>query len=53
MEAFEVFCNKGVGGSSTAELLATFCDNILRNGGDEKLSDSDIEDTLKKVFAGI
>jgi len=24
-EAFEVFCNKGVAGSSSAELLATFC----------------------------
>ncbi|THG01111.1 hypothetical protein TEA_024981 [Camellia sinensis var. sinensis] len=34
-EAFEVFCNKGVGGSSSAELLATFCDNILKKGGSE------------------
>uniref|UniRef100_A0A0A9D806 Cullin N-terminal domain-containing protein n=1 Tax=Arundo donax TaxID=35708 RepID=A0A0A9D806_ARUDO len=32
-EAFEVFCNKGVSGSSSAELLATFCDNILKKGG--------------------
>ncbi|XP_028103944.1 cullin-1-like isoform X2 [Camellia sinensis] len=48
-EAFEIFCNKGVGGSSSAELLATFCDNILKKGGSEKLSDEAIEETLEKV----
>ncbi|EFJ25647.1 hypothetical protein SELMODRAFT_173394 [Selaginella moellendorffii] len=48
-EAFEVFCNKGVGGSTSAELLATFCDNLLKKGGSEKLSDEAIEDTLEKV----
>ncbi|KAG6398607.1 hypothetical protein SASPL_140074 [Salvia splendens] len=48
-EAFEVFCNRGVAGSSSAELLATFCDNILKKGGSEKLSDEAIEDTLEKV----
>ncbi|KAD6453837.1 hypothetical protein R6Q59_015626 [Mikania micrantha] len=48
-EAFEIFCNKGVSGSSSAELLATFCDNILKKGGIEKLSDEAIEDTLEKV----
>uniref|UniRef100_A0A0D6QS21 Cullin family profile domain-containing protein n=1 Tax=Araucaria cunninghamii TaxID=56994 RepID=A0A0D6QS21_ARACU len=48
-EAFEVFCNKGVAGSTSAELLATFCDNILKKGGSEKMSDEDIEDTLEKV----
>ncbi|RWR94137.1 cullin-1-like protein [Cinnamomum micranthum f. kanehirae] len=48
-EAFEVFCNKGVGGSSSAELLATFCDNILKKGGSEKLSDEAIEETLENV----
>ncbi|CAH9101994.1 unnamed protein product [Cuscuta europaea] len=48
-EAFEVFCNKGVAGSSNAELLATFCDNILKKGGCEKLSDEAIEETLEKV----
>uniref|UniRef100_A0A7N0U8X0 Cullin family profile domain-containing protein n=1 Tax=Kalanchoe fedtschenkoi TaxID=63787 RepID=A0A7N0U8X0_KALFE len=48
-EAFEVFCNKGVAGSSSAELLATFCDNILKKvgggGGDEEA----VEETLEKV----
>ncbi|KAI8010506.1 Cullin-1 [Camellia lanceoleosa] len=48
-EAFEVFCNKGVGGSSSAELLTTFCDNILKKGGSEKMSDEAIEETLEKV----
>ncbi|ONK78652.1 uncharacterized protein A4U43_C02F21040 [Asparagus officinalis] len=48
-EAFEVFCNKSVAGSSSAELLASFCDNILKKGGNEKLSDEAIEETLEKV----
>eukprot|EP00271_Cylindrocystis_brebissonii_P012999 TRINITY_DN32537_c0_g1_i1.p1 TRINITY_DN32537_c0_g1~~TRINITY_DN32537_c0_g1_i1.p1 ORF type:complete len:749 (-),score=177.31 TRINITY_DN32537_c0_g1_i1:795-3041(-) len=48
-EAFEVFCNKVVAGSTSAELLATFCDNLLKKGGSEKLSDEAIEDTLEKV----
>uniref|UniRef100_A0A5B6Z327 Cullin-1 n=1 Tax=Davidia involucrata TaxID=16924 RepID=A0A5B6Z327_DAVIN len=48
-EAFEVFCNKVVAGCSSAELLASFCDNILKKGGSEKLSDEAIEDTLDKV----
>ncbi|KAL3641974.1 Cullin-1 [Castilleja foliolosa] len=48
-EAFEIFCNKGVAGSSSAELLATFCDNILKKGGSERLSDEAIEETLEKV----
>ena len=52
-EAFEVFCNKGVSGSTSAELLATFCDNILKKGGSEKLSDEAIEDTLEKVQASL
>nr|POE56937.1 cullin-1 [Quercus suber] len=48
-EAFEVFCNMGVSGSSSAELLATFCDNILKKGSSGKLSDEDIEETHEKV----
>ncbi|KAL6559615.1 Cullin-1 [Orobanche gracilis] len=47
-EAFEIFCNKGVAGSSSAELIATFCDNILKKGGSEKLSDEAIEETSMK-----
>jgi len=52
-EAFEIFCNKTVAGSSSAELLATFCDNILKKGGSEKLSDEGIEETLEKVVLGL
>lgn len=48
-EAFEQFCNKQVGGSSSAELMASFCDNLLKKGGTEKLSDEAIEETLEKV----
>ncbi|KAM1058102.1 hypothetical protein EV2_032221 [Malus domestica] len=48
-EAFEVFCNKSVSGSSSAELLAGFCDNILKKGGSDKLSDEAIEEMLEKV----
>ncbi|KAI3946159.1 hypothetical protein MKW98_008752 [Papaver atlanticum] len=49
-EAFEVFCNKSVGGSSVAELFSTFSESILRKGGSsEKLSDDAIEETLDKI----
>ncbi|KAF6172624.1 hypothetical protein GIB67_041947, partial [Kingdonia uniflora] len=48
-EIFGVFCNKRVAGSSSAKLLASFCDNILKKGGSEKLSDEAIEETLEKV----
>ncbi|XP_057484013.1 cullin-1-like [Actinidia eriantha] len=48
-KAFEIFCNKQVAGSLSAELLASFCDNILKKGGNEKLSDEAIEDTIDKV----
>ncbi|MFS8016303.1 putative cullin [Helianthus anomalus] len=49
-EAFEVFCNNGVAGSSSAELLATYFDNILKKTGSEKLSGEAVEDTLEKSF---
>ncbi|PRQ18301.1 putative cullin protein, neddylation [Rosa chinensis] len=50
-EAFEVFCNKVVAGSSCAELLAAFCDDLLKKGGCEKLSgDQGIEETLEKAI---
>nr|AHF49537.1 cullin 1-like protein P [Petunia integrifolia subsp. inflata] len=48
-EAFEIFCNRSVAGSSTAELLASYCDNTLKKGGSEQLSDDIIEDTLDKA----
>ncbi|CAA7015680.1 unnamed protein product [Microthlaspi erraticum] len=48
-EAFEVLCNKNVAGSSSAELLATFCDNLLKKGGIEKLGEEAVEHTLENV----
>lgn len=36
-------------GSSSAELLASFCDNALKNGGGEKLSGEAIEEMLETV----
>jgi len=47
-EAFEVFVNKDIGKSSTAELLSNFCDNLLKKSG-ERLSDDALEDKLEKV----
>jgi len=49
MEAFEVICNKTPPGSSIAERLASYFENILKKGGSERLSDEAIEETLKKV----
>lgn len=48
-EAFETFCNKAVAGTTTAELMANYCDMLLRKGGSEKLSDEEIDKTLEKV----
>ena len=48
-EAFEIFCNKTVAGISSAEILAIFCDSILKRGGSEKLSDEAIEEIHEKV----
>jgi cullin 1 len=48
-EACEVFCNKIIAGSTSAELMATFCDKLLKKGGSERLSDEAVEETLEKV----
>ena len=48
-EAFQTFCNKNSAGTSTAELMANFCDTILKKGGSEKLSDDELDKTLEKV----
>ena len=47
-EAFEVFVNKDIGKTSTAELLSNFCDNLLKKSG-ERLSDEALEEKLEKV----
>ncbi|KAF8111551.1 hypothetical protein N665_0074s0080 [Sinapis alba] len=49
-EAFEIFCNKKVAGSSSAELLATFCDNLFKKAANDKsYDDSTIESTIDSV----
>lgn len=48
-EAFEVFCNKNILSSTSAEMLASFCDNLLKKGSSEKLSDDAVEEVLDKV----
>lgn len=48
-EAFESFCNKQVGDASPAELMASFCDLVLRKGSSERLSLDDLDNTLDKV----
>ncbi|GLD93367.1 hypothetical protein PINS_up001959 [Pythium insidiosum] len=47
-DAFVEFVNKDVGQDSSAKLMSTFCDRILKTGG-EKLSDEQVEDYLEKV----
>ncbi|KAL8142821.1 hypothetical protein V2J09_015853 [Rumex salicifolius] len=48
-EAFEILCNKFDPKSSSAELLVTLCDDILKKGSSEDSSDEAIEDTLEKM----
>ncbi|KAL6205497.1 hypothetical protein ACLB2K_022756 [Fragaria x ananassa] len=45
-EAYEVFCNKSMAGYSSAELLATFCDSLLKKNAE---SVEAMEETLDKV----
>lgn len=48
-EGFEFFCNKR-GGTTTAELLAIFCDSLLNEEDSQKLGDGDkLEDAFEKV----
>jgi cullin 1 len=49
-QAFQVICGKAVGGSTFAEILAIFCDNLLnKSKGGGKLSQCDVENMLEKV----
>ncbi|XP_043710557.1 cullin-1-like [Telopea speciosissima] len=49
-EAFEVFCNKQIAGSSSAEIFASFCDSTFKKGGgSESLSDEEIEGIFEKI----
>ncbi|QDZ21749.1 cullin [Chloropicon primus] len=48
-EAFENFCHKQVANCACSELLASFCDNLLKKGSGEKLSGDAIEETFEKI----
>ena len=51
-EAFEVFVNKDIGNSTTAELLSTFCDNIMKTGGDKLEGEIDVNlDKIVMLFS--
>eukprot|EP00591_Stephanopyxis_turris_P014134 CAMPEP_0195538440 /NCGR_PEP_ID=MMETSP0794_2-20130614/49526_1 /TAXON_ID=515487 /ORGANISM="Stephanopyxis turris, Strain CCMP 815" /LENGTH=753 /DNA_ID=CAMNT_0040672419 /DNA_START=59 /DNA_END=2320 /DNA_ORIENTATION=+ len=47
-DAFVEVLNKNVGTYTNAELLSTFCDRVLKSGG-EKLSENEKEESLEKV----
>lgn len=47
-DAFVDFVNKDIGKFTNAEFMSSFCDRVLRSGG-EKLSEAEVEDNLEKV----
>jgi cullin 1 len=47
-DAFVEVVNKNVGQFTNAELMSTFCDRVLKSGG-EKLSESEVEENLDKI----
>ena len=47
-DAFTDFVNRDAGESKHAEIMASFCDTLLKSGG-EKLGDDEIEAFLEKV----
>lgn len=47
-EAFEVFISRDIGKYTTANLMSSFCDRILKKTG-ERLSDDEVEPTLSKI----
>ena len=47
-DAFVEIVNKNVGQFTNAELMSTFCDRILKSGG-EKLSDQEVEENLDRI----
>ena len=47
-DAFVEIVNKKVGQFPTAELMSTFCDRVLKSGG-EKLSEKEVEQSLDRV----
>lgn len=50
-EAFELFCSKTVGGSTSAEILAAYCDDMLRKAAAGKVSSEAAEGSLDKAVS--
>jgi len=46
--AFVIFVNKSIGKFSNAELLSTYCDHLLKSGG-EKLNEAEVDERLDRV----
>lgn len=47
-DAFVEVVNKNVGQFSNADLMSTFCDRVLKSGG-EKLSETEVEENLEQI----
>jgi cullin 1 len=47
-EAFVEIINKDIGQFTNAELMSTFCDRVLKSGG-EKLSETEVEENLDRI----
>lgn len=47
-DAFQEIVNKNVGQFTNAELMSTFCDRVLKSGG-EKLSEQEVEQNLERI----
>jgi cullin 1 len=48
-DSFVETVNKNVGQFTIAEIMSTFCDRILKTGG-EKLSESEVEESLDQIL---
>jgi cullin 1 len=47
-DAFVEIVNKNIGQYTNSELMSTFCDRILKSGG-EKLSEAEVEESLDRI----
>lgn len=50
-EAFEAFCNRPIGTSTMAELMATFCDNLLKKVNARKTLSLGFTESLALLFS--
>lgn len=48
-DAFVELLNRDIGRYKTADLIASFCDRLLKTGSNEKLSDAETEEYLEKT----